>query len=54
MIGKRKKRQILDGAHGPLSPCHDMQRRCKDCISKKNNNAPKGSAEAMKTKYKSC
>merc|ERR1712029_1090456 len=47
-VGKRKKRSI--DVHSPLKACDNMKRRCKDCISKKKNNAPKGSAEAWKTK----
>ena len=52
MVGKRKKRSV--DVFSPLKACDNMQRRCKDCISKKNDNAPKGSAEAMITKYGSC
>jgi len=52
-VGKRKKRSIFD-VISPLKACDKMKRRCKDCISKKKNNAPKGSAEAWKTKNESC
>jgi len=51
-VGKRKKRSIA--VISPLKACDKMKRRCKDCISKKKNNAPKGSAEAWKTKNESC
>jgi len=49
--GRRKKREAVDSE---LKSCNGMQRRCKNCISKKNNNAPAGKASAWKSKWNSC
>ena len=42
------------GKPSDLDTCKNMQRRCKDCIVKKKNDAPAGTAWKSKSKIDFC